>query len=78
MPKKTNTASGRLNFRLSEKLHQRLLRYTAEEGHNDISDACRYLLNLAMIERYGRPTLVYSRANTPSLKVADAPTDNAP
>lgn len=78
MPKKSTTPnSGRLNFRISPKLHNRLFQYMHEEGHNDISETCRFLLQQAMIERYGSPTLIY-RENTPTLRVADAPSQIAP
>lgn len=78
MPKKSKTTdSGRLNFRVTELLHQRLLRYMDEEGHPDISETCRYLLNTAMIERYGRPVTIYRAEKIADLKVADAPGDSA-
>lgn len=79
MPKKTtDTGTGRINFRLTEVLHERLLKFTREEGHQDLSQACRYLLQMAMSERYGTPITVYRQPNTPTLKVADAPDDSAP
>jgi hypothetical protein len=78
MPKKTTQpGNGRINFRLTEVLQERLLRFTREEGHQDLSQACRYLLQMAMSERYGTPVTVYRHPNTPALKVADAPDDSA-
>jgi hypothetical protein len=78
MPKKTTQpGTERINFRLTTVLRQRLLKFTREEGHQDLSQACRYLLQMAMSERYGAPVTVYRHANTPTLKVADAPDDSA-